>query len=156
MPTILIETIIHAPISRCFDLSRSIDLHKISAGHTAEEAVEGIITGLIGLNETVTWRARHFGIKYQLTSKITEFEAPYLFVDEMVSGPFKSFHHVHRFAETDGHTLMTDVFTYVSPYGKIGNLVDWAFLKNYMRTFLLSRNDFIKSYAESEDWKKVL
>ncbi|WP_421978731.1 hypothetical protein [Roseivirga seohaensis] len=54
MPVIRIETIIKAPVQRCFDLSRSIDLHQISTIETKERAIAGKTSGLIGLNETVT------------------------------------------------------------------------------------------------------
>ena len=53
MPRIVLETKIHAPLDRCFDLSRSIDLHKISTEHTNEEAIDGVTSGLISLNESV-------------------------------------------------------------------------------------------------------
>lgn len=62
MPRIVLKTIIRAPIDRCFDLSRSIDLHKVSTEQTNEEAIDGVTSGLISLDESVTWRAKHFGI----------------------------------------------------------------------------------------------
>lgn len=46
MRILQITTIIIAPIKRVFDLSRSIDLHKISTASTNEEAVAGITTAL--------------------------------------------------------------------------------------------------------------
>jgi len=49
MPTIELETLIKSEINICFDLSRSIDLHKISTLHTNEEAIDGITNGLINL-----------------------------------------------------------------------------------------------------------
>ena len=54
MPAIQLSTFIKAPVERVFDLSRSIDLHKISTKHSHEEAVAGVTGGLINLNETVT------------------------------------------------------------------------------------------------------
>jgi len=54
MPVIELKTAIKAPVERCFDLSRSIDLHKISTAHTNEEAIAGVTSGLIGPNEWVT------------------------------------------------------------------------------------------------------
>ncbi len=156
MPTIFLETQIKAPIERCFDLSRSIDLHKISTEHTNEEAIAGVTSGLIQLNESVTWRAKHFGIYQALSSKITAFESPVMFVDEMVKGAFKSFRHEHKFSETQDGTLMIDEFDYVSPLGFIGRIVDVVVLKRYMTKLLIKRNDTIKSFAESDEWKKLL
>ncbi|MEO6654611.1 MAG: hypothetical protein ABIO36_00865 [Pyrinomonadaceae bacterium] len=63
MPVINLETKINAPIERVFDLARSLDLHQRSMVHTQERAVGGVISGLIDLGQTVTWKAIHFGIK---------------------------------------------------------------------------------------------
>ncbi|WP_370511510.1 hypothetical protein [Flavobacterium sp. GT3R68] len=54
MPRIILKTEIKADKKIIFDLSRSIDLHKISVHHTNEEVIAGTTSGLIGLNETVT------------------------------------------------------------------------------------------------------
>jgi hypothetical protein len=40
-------TLIHAPVGRCFNLSRSIDLHKASTARTGEQAIAGVTAGLI-------------------------------------------------------------------------------------------------------------
>lgn len=142
-------TEINAPIERCFDLSRSIDLHIESTKQTGEQAISGTTSGLIGLGETVTWRAKHFGIWQTLTSKITEYNYPNLFVDEMVQGAFKSFRHEHHFTKVDGHTLMRDVFVYQSPLGILGRLAEVLFLKRYMTQLLIERNRVIKEVAET-------
>ena len=156
MPVIVLETIIEAPLERCFDLSRSVDLHMISTAHTSEKAVAGICEGLIGPGQSVTWQARHFGVVQYLTSKITEYERPHRFVDEMQQGIFKYFRHVHLFAVAGGSTLMKDIFDYTSPLGVIGGLADRLFLKNYMTRLLIRRNEVIKHYAETMLWKDVL
>lgn len=149
MPVIRLETIVQTPQEICFNLSRSIDLHMISTKHTGEKAIAGRTTGLILLNETVTWRAKHFGIWQTLTSKITELNYPEYFVDEMVSGAFKSFRHEHHFKTTDNGTIMTDIFAFTSPLGLIGELANLLFLTNYMRILLQKRNQVIKEYAEN-------
>jgi len=149
MPVIKLQTSIDAPLSVVFDLSRSIDLHKISTAHTNEEAVAGKTAGLIGMGESVTWKAKHFGVTQLLTSKITAFEAPYYFTDEMVSGAFKRFKHDHFFTEVNEMVLMTDVFDYTSPYGFLGRMADVLFLKRYMTNLLLKRNAVIKDFAEN-------
>lgn len=156
MPIIKIETEINSEIKVCFDLSRSIDLHKISTEQTNEQAIAGKTSGLIDLNESVTWKAKHFGIYQKLTSKITEFEKPNYFVDEMVSGIFKKFKHEHLFSNLNDRTLMTDLFDYESPLGVLGKLADKLFIKKYMTKLLEERNRVIKEYAESNQWKKIL
>jgi ligand-binding SRPBCC domain-containing protein len=156
MPRIELRTEINADKKVVFDLSRSIDLHKISTEHTKEKAVDGVTSGLIGLSESVTWKAKHFGIYQRLTSKVTEFDRPNFFADEMIKGAFKSFRHEHHFSDFKGGTLMTDVFNYKSSFGLLGNIVDKLFLKKYMIELLEKRNWTIKEFAESDKWKKVL
>lgn len=156
MPKISIETEIAAPIEVVFDLSRSIDLHKISTEHTKEEAIAGRTSGLIELGESVTWRARHLGFTQDLTSKITDFEYLLFFADEMVQGIFKSFRHEHHFKNQEGRTVMTDIFDYQSPLGFLGKLADFLFLKMYLRKLLEKRNAVIKDFAESEKWKAAI
>ncbi|MBS1523711.1 MAG: SRPBCC family protein [Bacteroidetes bacterium] len=149
MAKIELITKIYAPIEKVFDLSRSIDLHMESTKQTGEKAIAGKTTGLIELGETVTWRAKHFGIWQTLTSKITEFDQPNLFVDEMDSGAFKSFRHEHRFAISGNQTIMKDIFEFKSPLGVLGRLFNKMILTRYMTKLLEERNRVIKETAES-------
>ena len=148
MPTIALTTTIRAAIETVFDLARSVDVHVASTKQTREEVVAGRTTGLLELGESVTWRARHFGIRQSLTSKITVLERPYLFVDEMVSGAFRSFRHEHHFRIVGRDTEMKDVFVFESPLGPLGRLVDRLVLTTYMTNFLLERNRVLKRVAE--------
>jgi len=156
MPKIKLQTKIKATRSIVFDLSRSIDLHKISTEHTNEEAIAGKTSGLIGMNESVTWRAKHFGVYQNLTSKITEYNRPKYFTDQMVKGAFKEFKHEHHFEELNDETLMTDLFYYKSPFGILGKIADKLFLKKYMIEFLTERNRIVKQFAESGRWKEII
>jgi ligand-binding SRPBCC domain-containing protein len=148
MPTIILKTLINAPIERCFDLARSIDLHIQSMKSSGEKAIAGKKSGLINLHESVTWRARHFGILFEMTNKISTMEYPTFFVDEMVKGPFRKLHHQHQFKIIDAQTEMTDVFEFQAPLGLLGRLVEKIFLKNYMLKLIERRNEVIKFQAE--------
>lgn len=102
------------------------------------------------LNDWVTWRAKHLGIYQNLTSKITEFEPPNYFCDEMVRGAFKKLRHEHHFYEIENGTRMRDVFQYTSPLGLLGKFVDKLILEKYMKRFLEQRNLTLKEVAESD------
>ncbi len=156
MPTIVIETKINALITLCFDLSRSIDLHIVSTSKTNEIAIAGKTSGLINLNETVTWQATHFGVKQKLSSIITEFKSPYYFKDEQLKGPFKYFKHEHIFIEQENCTLMKDIFEFESPFGILGKIVNFLILKNYLKKFLIQRNLVIKEIAEKGEFDYLL
>jgi ligand-binding SRPBCC domain-containing protein len=153
---IKIITKINAPINRCFDLSTSIDLHKISASKSKEEVISGRSEGLIILNETVTWKAKHFGIWHKMKVKISEYDRPNFFIDEMVNGRFKFMKHKHEFKSEGNLTIMIDYFDFASPLGILGKLVDKVILSKYMENFLLERNQIIKEFAETDKWKQVL
>src|SRR5690606_21247689 len=156
MPLIELTTIINAPIDRCFDLARSIDLHKLSTEGTDEEAIAGVTSGLIGKNQEVTWRARHFGITQTLTSRITKFDRPYLFRDEMIKGAFKTIKHDHIFCESGDKTVMQDKFYFESPGWIVGAVFNHFVLTRYLHSILTKRNQMIKRIAESDDWKNIL
>ena len=145
MPIIRLVTEIKAPIHICFDLARSIDLHKLSTAHTKEKAVGGVTSGLISLGEEVTWQATHFGIRQKLTSKITAFEFPVYFRDEMVKGIFRKIEHDHRFEQKEETTIMTDQFEYESPGGMVGHVFNTIVLTRYLKRLLIKRNNMIKN-----------
>lgn len=155
MPRIEIHTEIKAKKAIVFDLSRSIDLHKISTSQTRETAIAGRTSGLIGLNEAVTWRAKHFRVYQKLSSKIIQYDRPHSFTDVMVHGAFAEFQHQHLFKDVDGGTLMIDLFDYKSPFGILGKLADRLFLKKYMKELLDTRNQIVKEFAETEKWRCI-
>lgn len=143
MPSIVLTTSIPAPARECFDLSLSVDAHTRSMAHSNERIVAGVRAGVMRLGDTVTWRARHFGVAFTMTSRITEYDAPHHFVDEQASGPFRHWSHRHVFAEDDGVTLMTDVVEFASPLGPVGRAVDALFLTGYLRRLLIKRNRWL-------------
>lgn len=156
MPTIHLTTFIAAPVERVFNLSRSIELHKKAMTHTGEQAVAGTTMGLIGLHETVTWKAKHLYKTRIMKVKVTAMEQPFSFTDEMVEGAFKSMKHEHHFKPIENGTLAIDIFSFETPYGAIGKMINTFYLRRYMEQLLQLRNKMIREYAESDKWKFIL
>lgn len=150
MAVIQVEVEIAAPTERCFDLARSVDAHVLSASATGERAVGGVTTGLLNLGDQVTWRGRHFGVTQELTSRITAFDRPRHFRDEMVRGAFRRLVHDHYFDPVSVGTRMRDIFEFAAPWGVVGRLAERAFLTSYLRRFLEERAAVLKKMAESE------
>jgi ligand-binding SRPBCC domain-containing protein len=150
MPVIKLETFIRAPVEVCFDLARDVEVHMASTAETGERAVAGVTSGLMELNDEVTWEAKHLYVRQRLTSRITAFERPRMFVDEMQRGAFKSLRHLHLFEQKDDGTLMMDELTYASPMGIFGRIADALLLESYMRRFLIKHNEYIKKVAEEK------
>lgn len=137
----------HHPAEKMFDLARSIDAHIDSQAASGESAVGGVTSGLIGPGNTVTWRARHFGFPFTLTSRITEFDAPHRFVDEQTRGPFMRFRHEHVFAEAPGGSVMIDRVAFVAPFGVVGRLAEKLVFARYLRRLITERGAFLASSA---------
>jgi len=156
MPLIHLTTFIEAPVERVFDLSRNVELHKESMKKHDEEAVAGTRFGLIGMDETVTWKAKHLFKTRVLRIRITAMQKPLRFVDEQADGSFKIMKHEHHFKSCDNGTIMIDLFHFESPYGTIGKLINSFYLTRYVKKLLQQRNRVIKEYAETNKWRRLL
>jgi ligand-binding SRPBCC domain-containing protein len=149
MTAINLITKIKAPIQTVFDASRNINIHQQSASKSSEKAIAGITSGLININETVTWRGKHFGLYLTHKSRITAMTLHDYFVDDMEFGCFKSFTHEHYFKDENGMTTMTDKIHYETPFGIFGKCFDYFFLKKHLTQFLLDRNKILKGVLEN-------
>jgi ligand-binding SRPBCC domain-containing protein len=150
---VVVETRIGVPVERCFDLARDVAVHCLTAAHTGERAVAGKTSGLLELEDEITFEGVHFGIRQKLTARVVAFERPSRFVDEMLRGAFRSLRHVHEFAPDNSGTLMKDTLVWSAPFGVLGWLADKLFLQSHMRGFLERRNLELKRYAESNAGK---
>jgi ligand-binding SRPBCC domain-containing protein len=149
MRSIRLETVIAAPIGDCFDLSLSVDAHAASMQASKERAIGGVTSGVMRLGDSVTWRARHFGIAFRMTSAITEYQPPGRFVDEQQHGPFRRWWHEHTFTPlVNGQTQMIDIVRFESPFGLLGYLTDSLVLGYYMPHLLRQRNAWLKITLE--------
>lgn len=156
MPYLHLTTFIAAPIERVFDLSRSIDLHKMSMQQYGEVPVQGTTFGLMNLDETVTWKAKHLFKQRFLKVKLTFFKRPHAFIDEQVEGPFKSLKHEHYFKAIENGTLLIDQFRFEIGRGKVGTVFNNLYLTKYMERLLEQRNKMLKDVAETTQWQKYL
>jgi ligand-binding SRPBCC domain-containing protein len=153
VPVIELVTSIRAPIERCFDLARSVDFHVRTAATTAEHVVAGRSQGLLEVGESVTFRAKHFGVWQQLCAQVTLLQRPAHFRDDMIKGAFASMTHDHLF-ESDGIiTVMRDKFEFRAPLGVLGVCAERLVLTNYMTKFLSRRANILKAAAESDAWR---
>jgi ligand-binding SRPBCC domain-containing protein len=84
--------------------------------------------------------------------RITAYDRPRTFRDEMIAGPFRRMRHDHRFELTEEGTCMRDEFefaTLVPPF-------DSVVLVPHMRRLLEDRNEMIRDAAQGEGWRRYL
>lgn len=67
----------------------------------------------------IDYRLRVHGVPVRWRSEITEWDPPHRFVDEQRRGPYRLWHHEHRFEERDGGTLCRDMVRYAAPGGPL-------------------------------------
>lgn len=144
MPRLELTTWLPAPPAACFDLSLSVDAHTGSMGRHRERATAGVTSGILGLGDTVTWRATHFGLPFTMTARVSEHDAPQRFVDEQVSGPFRRWWHEHTFVAERGGTRMTDTVEFLAPFGPLGRVAETVLLTRYMTHLLEQRNAWLR------------
>ena len=63
------------------------------------------------------------GIPMNWVTEIKTVKDLQFFVDEQRVGPYKVWHHEHHFKAVEGGVEMTDIVTYVLPFGLLGRLV---------------------------------
>lgn len=138
-------------IETAFDLSLTVEVHVESFSRSQERAVAGVTSGVMKLDEEVTWRARHFGRVWTMRSRISALERPTRFVDEQVRGPFAQWWHEHRFTPIDDTTTeMVDVIVFRAPLGILGRIAERIGLTWYMRRLIDARNDTLVRLASAD------
>lgn len=123
-----------------FDRSLDVEFHLASMARSRERAIAGVTTGRLGSGDTVTWQAWHFGLRFRMTSRISAWDRPTMFVDEQVRGPFRWFCHLHTFEPIDGGTRMIDDVAYAAPLGPIGIAAERIVLGRYLEQLIDERN----------------
>ena len=70
----------------------------------------------------IEYRLRWHGFPLRWVTEIRTWDPPTGFVDVQFRGPYRLWHHTHRFQAVDGGTLMRDMVRYVLPFGLLGRL----------------------------------
>lgn len=146
MPSFTLERVIPAPPEDVFDVSLDVGLHLASQRSHGERVASGRTSGRLEESEQITWSARHFGLRFRMTSLVFDVERPRRFRDRQVRGPFGSFLHTHEFEPLDGGTLMRDTIDFRSPFGPIGRMVDVSVMRRHLIGVITERNDAISEH----------
>ena len=80
------------------------------------------------------------GIPLPWMTEITHVKQNEYFVDEQRFGPYALWHHTHFFKEIDGGIEMTDIVNYKMPFGFIGEVAHWLFVKKQIESIFEYRN----------------
>lgn len=73
------------------------------------------------------------GLPLKWMTEITHVKDNEYFVDEQRVGPYKMWHHQHKIEAIDGGVLMTDIVTYIPPFGFVGAIANNLFIKKQLK-----------------------
>lgn len=80
-------------------------------------------TGSIVEGTQIRYKLHLHGIPIFWTTEIRRWNPPHSFVDVQLSGPYRLWHHTHRFESFGDRTRMTDIVRYRLPFGILGRIV---------------------------------
>jgi ligand-binding SRPBCC domain-containing protein len=80
-------------------------------------------SGSISEGTEIRYRLRWHGVPIHWRTEIRRWHPPCRFVDVQRSGPYRLWHHTHRFEAQEGGTKMIDVVRYALPFGVLGRFV---------------------------------
>lgn len=83
-------------------------------------------------------------IPMRWVTEIVESEDGRYFIDEQRFGPYRFWHHLHRFTPGDGGVWMDDVLHYVLPAGPIGEVMGALMLHAKVDGIFTYRGDALK------------
>jgi len=82
-------------------------------------------------------------------TEITHVEQLKFFVDEQRFGPYSMWHHEHHFREVEQGVEMTDIVTYVLPFGFLGRIAHALFVKNKVQQIFEYRSKVMNQFFET-------
>ncbi len=92
-------------------------------------------------------------IPFEWVSEITQTQEPYYFIDEQRLGPYKFWHHEHRFKPIPNGVEVIDLIHYQLPFGILGRVVHQIKVKHDLEIIFSYRRikleEMFGSYLES-------
>lgn len=99
----------------------------------------------------INYKLKIDGIPIRWKTSIKQWDPPHCFVDNQESGPYKKWHHTHRFDELADGTLMTDQVDIEIPLGPIGYLASqWKVLRDVKMIFEYRKKIIAEKFGSSQ------
>jgi ligand-binding SRPBCC domain-containing protein len=86
-----------------------------------------------------------FGIPLFWMTEITQVQNHQFFVDEQRQGPYALWHHQHHFKSVPGGVEMTDLVHYKPPFGILGRIANWLFIRRQLQSVFDYRSQILES-----------
>ncbi len=107
--------------------------------------IEKVSSSDIHQGTLIDYTLKIHGVPVKWKTEIDEWQPPFKFVDNQLSGPYKLWHHTHEFHAFCGGTLMVDRVRYRAPMGYLGWLVAGKFVRSEIGRIFAYRRKFIST-----------
>jgi len=144
--TLEVKQFIGIPIAEAWNFFSSPgNLSKITPEHMGfiitSEAAGKMYTGQI-----ITYKVSPFpGFTTNWVTEITHVSEGRFFVDEQRFGPYSMWHHEHHFEVQGKGVLMTDRVSYKLPFGFLGRIAHFIFVKKQLQQIFEYREKFLEN-----------
>jgi ligand-binding SRPBCC domain-containing protein len=139
------EQFVHTDIKTLWDFASSpSNLKEITPNHMGFQITTPNITEKMYPGMIITYKVSPLlNISMNWMTEITHVKPMSFFIDEQRMGPYKLWHHQHLFEEKEGGVLMTDIVTYIPPFGILGDIANWLIIKKKLRDIFAYRFDAV-------------
>lgn len=95
--------------------------------------------------QIITYTVRPLlGVAVSWTTEITHVKRPNFFVDEQRFGPYRFWHHQHRFHEVDGGVEVNDLVHYLLHHDRLAGLINRLIVAPRLRRIFDYRSRILK------------
>lgn len=114
-----------------------------------------ISSAAVSAGTEIRYRLRVHGMPIFWRTEIRKWQSPHRFVDVQASGPYKLWHHTHRFEAHEGKTRMLDIVRYRLPFGFVGRIIHALKVRGDVRQIFDYRRQRIQElFAEQGKFAK--
>ena len=96
----------------------------------------------------IDYQIKLFNIPVHWRTLIKEYNSPNSFKDIQLNGPYQKWEHIHTFKECKNGTMMIDEITYSIPFGIIGRLMHFIWVKRELKKIFNYRYKVINEIFE--------
>lgn len=115
-------------------VSNPANLKEITPAHMGFKVLSNSGSSVMYAGMIITYIVKPLlGIPLKWVTEITQVKEKEYFVDEQRMGPYKMWHHQHKLEAIEGGVLMTDIVTYIPPFGFIGAIANSLFIKKQLQ-----------------------
>jgi hypothetical protein len=107
----------------------------------------------IAAGTRLRYRLSVHGMPLTWTTEIRRWDPPLRFIDVQLSGPYRLWHHTHRFEAYGGGTRMTDIVRYRLPFGILGRAVHALIVRRDVERIFDYRFERINALFAGAGWQ---